>query len=409
MTPCQSHAWRLLQGKENIFLTGAAGTGKSFLVKKFLQNKGFARFPVTASTGVAAILVNGCTFHSFFGLGIMQEGTEATILRARKNRYVTRRIAQAEGIIIDEVSMLSGEVLRAAEAIARYAKDNNKPWGGLRIIIVGDFAQLPPISEYDAKDWAFLNEIWKLSNLRCAFLNTIVRTNEPRFIKVLNDVRQGIVSEDVQVFLKERTTEATEDFDGTRLFPRRVDVDTLNLRKLLALPGSEVRFETIYSGKEQFIAKLKKEAPIPELLLLKCGALVMLRKNDTSGLMRWVNGSLGHILNISQDYLHIELLTGEKIEIDPANFTQLDPDGHAVATARNFPVTLAWASTIHKSQGATIDRVMVDLSGLWDPGQAYVALSRVKSVDGLFIERWDPASILAEPLVMKFYKEIQVV
>ena len=189
--------------------------------------------------------------------------------------------------------------------------------------------------------------------------------------------------------------------------PRRVDVDALNLRKLQALSGPEERFQTTYSGKEQFISKLKKEAPIPELLLLKRGALVMLRKNDKSGLMRWVNGSLGHVLTISQSCLYIKLLNGKKIEIDPDNFTQLDPDGREVATARNFPVTLAWASTIHKSQGATIDRVMVDLSGLWEPGQAYVAMSRVKSADGLFIERWDPASILAEPLVLRWYEQMQ--
>ena len=148
-----------LGGAENVFVTGAAGSGKSFLIERFLRAVAASdeALPVLASTGAAAILVGGRTFHSFFGLGILQGGHQATVDRALKNKRLARRLKKARGVMIDEISMLSGQTLRAAEEIARRALDPERPWGGLRMIAIGDFAQLPPVSNQGVRDWAFLD------------------------------------------------------------------------------------------------------------------------------------------------------------------------------------------------------------------------------------------------------------
>lgn len=405
LTACQCHAWEMLQGDSNMFLTGAAGTGKSFLVRQFLREAGTFGFPVVASTGAAAILVGGCTFHSFFGLGIMEGGVQGTIQRAIRNGAVTSRLQRIRGVIIDEVSMLPGATLHAAETIARIARHRSEPWGGLRIIAVGDFAQLPPVnSNGEAKDWAFLHEVWERSEFATAMLQTVVRTTEPEFLQVLNLIRQGFVTEEVIRFLDSKVTEPDLHFEGTRLFPHRAKAESHNLERLAELPSPLHSFPTHYTGIEPYILQLKKNAPIPEVLLLKEGALVMLRKNDQW--LRWVNGSLGYLTKICSGSLEIALLDGQQIEIGHEDFTLLDGNGRELATALNYPVNLAWATTIHKAQGVSLDRLMVDLSKLWEPGQAYVALSRVRSSDGLYIERWAPGSIIVEPLVTQFYVNI---
>ncbi|MEK7563713.1 MAG: AAA family ATPase, partial [Patescibacteria group bacterium] len=160
LTPCQEKAMEMLRREGNIFLTGAAGTGKSFLLDQYLQRKPTDEFPIVASTGAAAVIVGGRTFHSFFGLGILEGGIEATVQRAMRNRRLILRLQRACCVIIDEISMLSGTTLLAADRIARRARHCNKPWGGLRIIAVGDFAQLPPVTPgNEQKDWAFLHRL----------------------------------------------------------------------------------------------------------------------------------------------------------------------------------------------------------------------------------------------------------
>lgn len=405
LSSCQEKAWGALQGRDNIFLTGAAGTGKSFLLRKFLEGKPSALFPVVASTGVAAILVGGRTFHSFFGLGILEGGAERAARKAHANKKVLTRLRCAHGIVIDEVSMLAGEALRAAEIVARHARGNNAPWGGLQIIAVGDFAQLPPVNAADtSKDWAFRSDVWAKTLFLPALLRTCVRTKEEEFLRVLNFIREGIVNEEVTNFLDTKVTPASLSFSGTRLFPHRATAEMYNRRKLDELPDVVTVCDTVYSGQERYVDQLRKNCPVPETLHLKRNALVMLRKNDAA--MRYVNGSLGTLKRIDADCLVIKLFTGETVEIEKSVFGALDGNGNEVAFAENFPINLAWASTIHKSQGATLDAIFVDLSRLWEPGQAYVALSRVRSATGVFVEKWHPRSIIAEPQVMDFYREM---
>jgi ATP-dependent DNA helicase PIF1 len=401
----QQDALELLKGYSNIFLTGAAGCGKSFLLKHFLREQKESVFPILASTGAAAILVGGRTFHSFFGLGIMEGGLQATIDRAVENKRLVKRLRQTEGVVIDEISMISGPTLRAAESIARKVLDPQRPWGGIRVIAVGDFAQLPPVNPFSrVKEWAFLDEVWKRSEFQGIVLRQIMRTQDQEFLEVLQSVREGVVTKAVSDFLNSRALEVPKKFDGTRLFARKDHVDHYNLQHLEKIDAPAFRFATRYTGKDREVENFKKNAPIADVITLKEGALIMLRMNDPE--RQWVNGSLGHIDKITDEKLFIRLLKGREIEVEKTDFTLLDADGNPAVTARNFPISLAWAVTIHKAQGTTLEETWMDIRGLWEPGQAYVALSRATSPEGLYIEGWDSRSIFTDPAVREFHKSV---
>jgi hypothetical protein len=304
--------------------------------------------------------------------------------------------------------MISGTVLKTAEAIARKARGGTRPWGGLRVIAVGDFAQLPPVSLHrtaeQGRDWAFLDEIWEQSEFEAVVLPETLRTSEPDLLHALNGVRLGKLDPRTVRFLNDHSRKPPRDFDGTRLFGRRAETEKFNLERLESLPAPAHSFYTIYTGKEKQLEDLKKNAPVPEVLKLKEGALVMLRQNDVEG--KWVNGSVGTITQIRPEYLKIELANGRDIEVEKATFTMLDAEGMPVASATNFPLNLAYAMTVHKAQGATLDQMQVDLKSLWEPGQAYVALSRARSAAELYIEGWSASSIRTDPRVTAFHEGI---
>lgn len=408
----QLAALNILQSECNVFLTGAAGTGKSFLLQEFRrQSATHALIPILASTGAAAILVGGRTFHSYFGLGILEGGIAKTIERATGNRRLQSRLKEAHTLIIDEISMISGPTLGAAEAIARKVRGNSSPWGGIRIIAVGDFSQLPPVNPFSqVREWAFLDPSWTKSEFRPVVLKKIMRSKDTSFLEVLSDVRRGKVTPRVRAFLELRA-QALPSGEFTTLLPRRDAVDQHNMRKLSELRTDGVDFETQFEGAEKDIQAFRKHSPIPDLLTLKPKALVMLRQNDPDG--RFVNGSLAIITKIEKTSLELRLqdgsgsAKGDTIQLKPVDFTLLNAEGEPVVKAKNFPLTLAWAFTIHKAQGATLDAVHVDLSHAWEPGQAYVALSRARSPDRLFVKNWYSHAIHADPEVSRFYELLE--
>jgi ATP-dependent exoDNAse (exonuclease V) alpha subunit len=404
----QQKALRHLLGQQNVFLTGGAGTGKSFLLRCFLKGIDRDKYPVLASTGAAAVLIGGRTFHSFFGLGIMEGGPDQSIERALKDRRVVRRLKKAAGFVIDEVSMLSGLVIQTAERIASMARNDPRPWGGLRVIAVGDFAQLPPVTLHPRhRDWAFLNPTWDRSEFISIELDEVMRAKgDSYFCEILSDVRQGLVSERVRDFLNLRSQlPDEEEFQGSVLYARKMDVDRINTLKLHRLKGLSRFYETEYHGDERFVRTLQKSAPIAQSLELREGALVMLRQNDPQG--RWVNGSLAHVQDLGANTIEVKLFSGRTVDVEKTSFSLLDAEGNIVASAKNFPLCLAYAVTIHKAQGATLDKTLVSLKGLWEPGQAYVAMSRVQDASGLMIDGWDEESIFADPLVKRFHDRLR--
>lgn len=400
-SPDQLHALDSLAGKGNIFLTGKAGTGKSTVLRKHMSTD-TGETAVLASTGAAAVLVGGRTFHSFFGLGILEGGMARTVERALKNPRLKKRLKATDTIVIDEISMLSGETLATAEEIARQARGNQQPWGNLRVIAVGDFAQLPPVTQGRATpDWAFLHEVWQRSGFESVSLETVHRSPSHDWNKVLNRVREGICDQVVKDALNARLNKK-ETTDVTRLFGMRHEAENYNRFRLEDLPGEPSVYTTEYMGDDTALEQIKRNSPIPEELVLKMDALVMIRRNDPDGF--YVNGSLGHIRAMSEKFIRIELLDyGITVELEPVKFEQLNADGEVIAAARNFPLNLAYGTTIHKSQGATLDAVRMRLAGLWESGQAYVALSRVRSPERLYLDGWDPRSIRADKDVLRFH------
>lgn len=402
----QVFALDMCESGENIFLTGGAGSGKSYVIREFMKTKDEKQMPILASTGAAAVLLGGRTFHSFFGLGIMEGGAQATLDRLMNDKRAIKRIRQVEGVIIDEVSMIPGEALQVAEAISQIARESTLPWGGLRVIAVGDFGQLPPVTKNGQKrDWCFLNEVWKRSDFQTCHLKLNQRIQNIDFLNVLADVREGKLTPRVQNFLEERTKPHDEDHPGTRLFPRRDQSDDYNQKKLKEINEDEILVDSIYLGEQRFIEILSKSAPVPALLKLKIGCRIMFLKNDPQ--RRWVNGTRGTLTGFEADHLTVRKEGGREVKVEKLSFSMLDAEGNAKASVIQFPVILAYATTIHKSQGATLDELWCDLGALWEPGHGYVALSRLRDPSGLHIVRWSPRSFIVDPEVQKFYGDIK--
>ncbi len=420
-TQDQDRALHVLKERQNGFITGGAGTGKSTVIQHYIREhlNGDEEVAVLASTGTAAILLGGRTFHSYFGLGIMEGGVDQVIERALKHRGIVQRLRKTGTILLDEISMIGAQEFMAAEKIARKARNNSAPWGGLRLIVVGDFAQLPPVVRMNRdldsfnqdhlvppeKPWCFLTSTWNDSEFNPVYLKKVVRSEDADWNEILNELRWGLVSEKGRAVLKERVKPAPLLFQGTRLFARRNQVEKLNQERLDTLSATAKEYPTVYIGNAQKIDDLKRNAPIPEVLILKKGALVMFRQNDPE--YRFVNGTLGTVKSMEKDEITVELFNGRTIEIEPVTFSVLDAEGEVVATASNFPLNLAWACTIHKAQGATLDKVHADLRGVWEHGQAYVALSRVRALADLTIEGVTMNSFKVDQAVLNFYRKLE--
>lgn len=400
----QDHALEILRSGENVFLTGGAGSGKSYLIRHFMQELDPKQTPILASTGAAAVLLGGRTFHSFFGLGIMEGGVDATYERCCKDHRLLNRLKKVEGVIIDEISMIPGAALMIAESLAQKARDSKLPWGGMRIISVGDFAQLPPVTRTGPRDWAFLNEVWRRSGFQICQLSHNQRVQDNHFLDVLADVRYGKVTPRVSEFLSEKVRPHDEDDSGTRLFGRRDMSENFNQKKLGEINEVEVAIDSIYLGSEKHIEALMKMAPVPQKLTLKIGCRVIFLQNDPQ--KRWINGTRGVVTKIELDKITVRKDHGREVSVDKTTFSLQDAEGNVNATVIQFPLTLAYATTIHKSQGATLDEVWCDLRSLWEPGQAYVALSRLRGSEGLKLVGWNPRSIIVDPKVLEFYKAI---
>jgi ATP-dependent exoDNAse (exonuclease V) alpha subunit len=405
LNPDQKQALELLSSGENIFLTGGAGCGKSYVVRHFMKDVIPKQMPILASTGAAAVLLGGRTFHSFFGLGIMEGGFEATFQRVSNDKRLLKRLSEVEGVILDEVSMIPGEALRLAETLSRVARKSDLPWGGMRMIAVGDFAQLPPVTRTGQRDWAFQSEAWSQSGFIPYKLTHNERIQDESYLSVLNKVRVGTVDSEVRSFLDAHQFEHDDTDLATRLFSRRDQSLTYNLERLSDIESEEVMIPSIYFGSEKHQEMLMRQGPVPVQLQLKIGAEVMFIQNDPQ--KRWVNGTRGTVVSIEDDKIVVEKRQGRDVTAEKQQFSYLDADGQIVASVIQFPLTLAYATTIHKSQGATLDELWCDLSNLWEPGQAYVALSRLRYSRGLKILKWSPNSIKVDPFVRQFYSTME--
>jgi len=269
---------------------------------------------------------------------------------------------------------------------------------------------LPPVTRSGPRRWAFRSKAWLESGLQTCLLTHNHRIEDRHFLDRLSEVRNGNVTKQVEDFLEMHVREHDQDDKATRLFPRRDQSEKFNLSELAGLITPQVEIDSIYMGEQRYIEALQKQAPIPEKLILKEGARVLFLQNDPQ--KRWVNGTRGTVVEIEPDKILVEKSgrngqRGREVSVDKTMFSMQNADGKVVASVLNFPLSLAYATTIHKSQGATLDDLWVDLGALWEPGHAYVALSRLRTSDGLRVLRWSNRSFVVDPQVIQFYQRME--
>ena len=423
----QATALEAIKAGRNIFLTGAGGTGKTHTIKAIVTwaRSIEKRVDVTAMTGCAALLLGlkAKTLHSWAGIGLGRESPASLAESIKRSRRTLRRWLDCQILIIDEISMMMPELLEKLDFIARRVRrKESERFGGLQLILAGDFCQLPPVTK-ESKDnedkekplFAFQSAIWATLLDETHHLTKIERQPDPVFQAILTEARMGHLSPASIDILNGRKglPWKTDEIRPTLIFSRNSDVSTINAVNMDALDGEEAVFKAITvtgsttaasadSDIEAQLTRLDLDAPYEPILTLKIGAQVMLLTNldQDRGL---VNGSRGVVLHFNATGLPVVrfLSVPEPVTIDRA--TWMLPDNDQVGRAQ-IPLKVAYAITIHKSQGATLDCALIDIgSNTFEYGQAYVALSRVRSLEGLHIWSLNAAKVRCHPAVAAFY------
>lgn len=428
LSPTQQQVLDVVKSGKSIFFTGAAGAGKSYLLKhiiEYFESNDIIVY-VTASTGVAAVPLHGSTLHSFAGIGLGDDPTKKPTTAA------STRWRDAQALIIDEVSMVDGDYFDRINQIAKIARQSMEPFGGIQVILSGDFLQLPPITMkgQPLKKFIFETKTWKeCIGDRMYRLDTIFRQSEdPNFINLLNEIRVGQTPPYVRGILDQCKNRFTSEQLSTKLYAKKDKVDAENNKQLALLQGTDpVTFTSQYYGQASSVELLKKNSIGPESIILKKDARVMLVKNieTESGL---VNGSCGTIIGWSHaksanDHLdkrwsavnshtkwpNVKFDNGITRVITPDRWT-IEERKRVLAEQVQIPLILSYALTSQKAQGMTLDRATVELADIFTDGQAYVMLSRVRSLDTLSIEGYIPYwKIRADQRALTFYRDLNAI
>jgi ATP-dependent exoDNAse (exonuclease V) alpha subunit len=383
----QQEALEILKMGQNIFLTGPAGSGKTYLLNKYISyledNK--ISVAITASTGIAATHLNGRTIHSWCGMRIEEKMDEKQIDSLKDNENIFYRVISAKVLIIDEVSMLNASRLDLVNNICQALRQDLRPFGGLQVILCGDFFQLPPVTTKKSEDGRFIveSESWNNMNLKICYLEDQYRQDDKKFLSVLNSIRDNTVDKNIVAILMERLNQSINfNIKPTKLHTHNKNVDAENLFELNKLEGEERFYQMTSSGVPHLIKSLKENCLAPEDLHLKIDAVVMFVKNNFG--QHYVNGTLGKVISFDKDtdYPLVQTVSGRQIIACPEAWTI--EEGHRVlASISQIPLRLAWAITVHKSQGMSLDCAEIDLSNTFEFGMGYVALSRVRSLEGI--------------------------
>jgi ATP-dependent exoDNAse (exonuclease V) alpha subunit len=382
----QDQALAVLKCGYNVFITGAAGSGKTYLLKEYIEylRKHGIGVGVTASTGIAATHLDGTTIHSWSGLGMKDILDEDDLEKLSRKPYLRERFKATSVLIIDEISMLSQEQFEGLNLICQKLKRNEAPFGGLQIILCGDFFQLPPIGREDI----FVCEapLWQKTNFKICYLEEQYRHLDKKFISILDSVRKNQTKGKILDLLSQTITKAEDVSDKiTKLYTHNANVDEINNKELGAMPGKGTTYKMTDYGDEHLVKHLKSSCLANEELILKKGALVMFLKNNFE--LGYVNGTLGTVSKCEKGENPLVLTKdGRYITVPLANWEIEDEQGKKVlAMVQQYPLRLAWAITVHKSQGMTLDEALIDLSHSFTPGMGYVALSRVRTLEGLHL------------------------
>ena len=409
----QDEALAILNSGANVFLTGAPGAGKTYVLNEFVRQARAdgASVSVTASTGIAATHINGTTIHSWSGIGLATALTDSLVKTIRSRRK--RQLQAADVLIIDEVSMLHAWLFDMVDQVSRIVRRDERPFGGLQVVLSGDFFQLPPVSvsgrnndlispgpEFLASreryaraglnPEGFVTEslVWRELDPVICYLTEQHRQDDGKLLNVLTDIREGTVNDDDRNVLLTRLGVLPESGQqAVNLFPVNKQADALNDFRLFEIKEEPREYLAESDGATNMVERLKRNMLAPERLLLKTGAAVMAVRNDTD--RQFVNGSLGTVRGFTAQsqggWPIVEFENGNIVTMKPASWQMQDGDT-VLATVKQVPLRCAWAITIHKSQGMTLDRAVMDLRRTFAPGMGYVALSRVENLDGLYLQ-----------------------
>lgn len=457
----QSSALNILKTGKNVFLTGSAGSGKTYTLNQYIHYLRARRVPVavTASTGIAATHMNGITIHSWSGIGIKDELTERDLSNLARKQFLADRLKDTAVLIIDEISMLHAKQLNLVNQVLKHVRKNDNPFGGIQVVVAGDFFQLPPIGskgESNRDKFAFMSEAWLDAGFRICYLSEQHRQKSEAadggldLDDILNQIRRQDVSFEAIAAL-ENTFDQNVDIKRTRLYTHNLNVNKINDKELAALEGETRRFEASSVGESKLVDTLKKTVRTQDELILKVGAKVMFIKNNNE--LGVSNGTMGELIGFAavkvddskakdkaksdakadmaeDDTIAIDdedssktadkdkkakanikdkssaapkmpvvrLNSGREVIAEPEEWIIEDETGDVLASYEQVPLCLAWAITIHKSQGMTLDAAEIDLSRTFELGQGYVALSRLKSLEGLKLLGMNTMSLQLDPL-----------
>lgn len=408
-----------IRNGDNVFITGYAGTGKSYILNK-LKEKYKKKLTITSTTGIAAVNVKGQTLHSWAGVGLCRNPINVTVDKIRQRPSQLRQIVGCKMLAIDEISMLNVETFQYVNEVLKQVRENNAPFGGIQVIFIGDFFQLPPVEQGEnfERRYCFETTLWDDLNLKNVVLKKNFRQNEADFIKALSDMRINRLTEDDIDLLSTRCVEDDED-DVLHIFSTNDEANRYNAVKFNAIDEPVVHLmakDGVYRGKTLAYSEFSpREIAILEIfnkncradreILLKKGCRVMLLVNMDfeRGL---INGSCGIIQEFNEDTINITFDNGVNTNI-PLHLFEYYYNDKVVATREQYPLKLAYGITIHKSQGMTLDKLVVDCKRIFECGQVYVAMSRVKTLGGLYLRYFDASQVLADNKVARFYRNIE--
>ncbi len=405
----QSVALSILKLGHTTFLTGAAGAGKSYVVREYityLKRHGM-RYAVTASTGIASTHIGGMTIHSWSGIGIKNSMSTYEIDAIEEKQNLYKRWNETQVLIIDEVSMMHASFIDMLDKVAKRIRRNDRPFGGIQVVFVGDFFQLPPVvratsgygEEYgNETTFAFTARAWREARPVVCYLTEQFRQDDDKLLYLLDSIRKGEIEEehyDILSACKEKNHEG----DYIKLYTHNENVDDINRIEFLKVQGEIKTYQMITKGRTSIVEGLKKNCLAEEVLQLKIGAKVICIKNAQD--RSYVNGSLGVVVGFNNDDAPVvELVNGKKITV-VADSWKIEEEGKVKAELTQLPIKLAWAITVHKSQGMTLDKAEIDLSRAFVAGQGYVALSRLKSLDGLLLKGFNPQALMVAEQVQE--------
>ena len=382
----QELALAILLSGRSALLTGAAGTGKTYLLNTFIAQarKRGKKVSVTATTGLAATHLGGNTIHSWSGIGVSDHLPNNFFERLSKTRRDV--ISKTDVLIIDEISMLHDFRLDMIDKVLRTVRENDQPFGGIQLVMSGDFFQLPPVNRPNEQGGGFVvySDAWQELQPAVLYLERQYRQNDERLLEILTALRTGDVRRRHVEALLARMEIEPPDGDITELHTVNVDVDDINIQKLAELPGEERSYQQTTTGSKIYVENLQRSVLAPENLVIKLGALVMAVKNSPQKL--YANGSIGTVVDFEPltEYPVVEFRDGRRVTMVP-DVWELRDGERKRASISQVPLRLAWAITVHKSQGMTLDAAKIDLRKAFVEGMGYVALSRVRDLDNLYL------------------------